>query len=333
MMTYEIFKEYIAEKILDFLPEELKDCEVKTEKINKTNQVLDCLRLIPPNDKERVVYPALYLNGMYEEYSTGKSIQELMEELAQNMKKAYQKIPDHILNFNFSDAENKIVLMLINTEQNKEILEGIPHREFMDLSVVYRYVLAMQGKEVQSILLNNSHAECLGMTEEQLYEVAIRNTKRIFPVEIRSMNEIAKNIFVEEGMPEEDAKMWVEETAEGRDMYVISNVQGINGASSMVYEEIFHNLAEKLGDNLYVLPSSIHEVIAVSADLGEPEELAQMVTDINMESVPLEIRLSNQVYHYDKDLREITLATDTPNKRLDGIVAESQMTYVSRPRR
>jgi len=31
-----------------------------------------------------------------------------------------------------------------------------------------------------------------------------------------------------------------------------------------------------------------------------------------------EERLSNQVYHYDKDLRKLTLATDTPNERLDG---------------
>lgn len=28
-----------------------------------------------------------------------------------------------------------------------------------------------------------------------------------------------------------------------------------------------------------------------------------------------------------KDLRKVTLATDTPNKRLDGIVAEAPMVY------
>lgn len=33
------------------------------------------------------------------------------------------------------------------------------------------------------------------------------------------------------------------------------------------------------------------------------------------------------LYHYDKDLRKLTLATDTPNKRLDGIVAESPLVY------
>lgn len=66
---------------------------------------------------------------------------------------------------------------------------------------------------------------------------------------------------------------------------------------------------------------------------GEPYELAQMVSEINMDQVELEERLSNQVYHYDKDLRKVSLATDTPNKRLDGIVAEPPMVYEAKQSR
>jgi hypothetical protein len=49
-----------------------------------------------------------------------------------------------------------------------------------------------------------------------------------------------------------------------------------------------------------------------------------------MDQVSLEERLSNQVYHYDKDLKKISLATDTQNKRLDGMVAESKRMYESK---
>ena len=58
-----------------------------------------------------------------------------------------------------------------------------------------------------------------------------------------------------------------------------------------------------------------------------PEELAEMVHTINMATVNLEDRLSNQVYHYDRNARTLKLATDTPNKRLDGEVAEQQLVY------
>ena len=86
-----------------------------------------------------------------------------------------------------------------------------------------------------------------------------------------------------------------------------------------MYEEPLHELAEKFGSDLYILPSSVHEVIAVSADMGSPDDLAEMVYEINMEQVDIDDRLSNQVYCYDKDLRTLRLATDTINKSLDDV--------------
>lgn len=108
-------------------------------------------------------------------------------------------------------------------------------------------------------------------------------------------------------------------------MWIISNDRGINGAGSMLYEDILHKLAMNLETDLYILPSSVHECIAVSTSVGDPYELAEMVSEINMEQVALEDRLSNQVYRYDKDARRLMLATDTPNKRLDGMDAQAQL--------
>ena len=53
--------------------------------------------------------------------------------------------------------------------------------------------------------------------------------------------------------------------------------------------------------------------------MGSPDDLAEMVYEINMEQVDIDDRLSNQVYHYDKDLRTLRLATDTINKSLDDV--------------
>lgn len=92
----------------------------------------------------------------------------------------------------------------------------------------------------------------------------------------------------------------------------------------MLYEDKLHKLALQLNDDLYIFPSSTHEVIAVRASMGDPYEYAGMVAEINLTQVNLDERLSNQVYHYDKDARRLTLATDTPNKRLDGAEADSE---------
>ena len=139
-----------------------------------------------------------------------------------------------------------------------------------------------------------------------------------------------KEMFISDGMPAELAEMMIGEIPPEQTMWVVSNNRGIDGAVSMLYENELHELAGKLENDLYILPSSVHEVIAVPTDLASPEELAEMVAEVNMQEVSLDERLSNQVYHYDKDLRKLTLATDTPNKRLDGIVAEPTLVYDSK---
>ena len=107
-------------------------------------------------------------------------------------------------------------------------------------------------------------------------------------------------------------------------MWIISNSSGINGAVSMLYEENLHQLAEKLGENLFILPSSIHEVIAIPEEMAEKNlsNLIEMVQEVNMGSVELAERLSNSVYHYDREARKVTLAAESPEKRLDGKQAE-----------
>ena len=227
----------------------------------------------------------------------------------------------------YRDANEKVVFQLVNTEQNRSFLEQVPHREFQDLSIIYKVVVNVDDRGIQSTNVTNSLAKRLGMNEEQLFKCAAENTRRIFPPKLRSMNDVMKDMFLRDGMPEEIAEMMISEVPPEQTLWVISNDRGINGAVTMLYENELHELAENLESDLYILPSSVHEVLAVSTELTEPEELAQMVAEVNMQEVALEERLSNQVYHYDKDLRKLTLATDTPNKRLDGIVAEPQLVY------
>ena len=227
----------------------------------------------------------------------------------------------------YKDADENVVFQLINTEQNRSFLEQVPHREFQDLSIIYKLVVNADAESIQSIKVTNSLAERLGMNEEQLFKYAAENTRRILPPRIRNMNDVMKEMFLSDGMPEEIAEMMIREVPPEQTLWIISNNRGIDGAVSMLYENELHELAENLESDLYILPSSVHEVLAVSTELTDPEELAQMVAEVNMQKVALEERLSNQVYHYDKDLRKLTLATDTPNKSLDGIVAEPQLVY------
>lgn len=326
MMNYEIFKEVVKEKFSDYMPDEYKDRELMIQSVDKVNETLDGLTL-RDTTSALSISPTIYINDMYKHYLKVEDLDIVFTAAADRMMHGMKMAPDEAQKIDYETAKDNIVFQLINTEQNKEMLKGMPHREFQDLSVIYRWIVSSDHDGVHSAVIHNPLAERIGMSEEELFKVAAENTRRILPPVIKDMNSIMREMFIKDGMPEEIAEMMIGEIPSESMMYVITNEKGINGAASMMYEDKLHELAGKLDSDLYIMPSSVHEVIAVSSDIGDPYELAAMVSEVNMSNVELNERLSNQVYHYDKDLRKVTLATDTPNKRLDGIVAESQMIY------
>jgi len=330
MMNYELFKEVVAEKFMSFMPTGFHEFVLDVHAVTKVNQTMDALNIIPAGDNEWKVSPTLYINQMYKHYQDCGDMQEVFLKAAESMVQGFMHAPDQKSVVDFENTRNNIVMVLVNTEQNKDLLDHVPSRQFQDLSIIYRWVVDQSSDGISSTIINDSLAERIGMTEEALYQLAVENTKQIFPPTVKSMNEVIRDMFAKDGMPEDMVDMMFGEMTDDRAMYVISNDRGINGAASMLYENELHQLAERLGTDLYIMPSSVHEVIAVSTNMGDPNSLAQMVNEINMDQVSLEERLSNQVYHYDKDLRKLSMATDTPCKRLDGMVADTQFSYSSR---
>lgn len=326
MMNYEIFKEVVAEKFKDYLPEQYQGMEIRVASVNKVNRPMDGLTLVDKS-AEKNVSPTLYINDMYDHYLHTENLQKVLQDAAESMDKAFLEAP-HTGIFDMDNARDNIVFQVVNTVQNENMLRDMPHRDYQDLSIIYRWVVAVDERGIQSTVVRDNLAKQLGMTEADLFKCAVENTRRIFPPVVKSMNDVMKEMMMSDGMPPEIADMVIEEMPADRTMWIISNEKGINGAGSMLYEDVLHKLAMQLETDLYLLPSSVHECIAVSVDMGDPYELAEMVNEINMSQVALEERLSNQVYHYDKDARRLTLATDTPNKRLDGMVAETNLIYM-----
>ena len=323
-LNYEEFKERIKDDIKDYMDEKYKDCEVVIRKVNKTNREVDGLNMLDiPGLKNAT--PTLYVNDLYEKYEKTGDYEEVARMAAETMEYGIKSFNSQIKEecLDTSKLKDKVFFSLINAEQNRELLNTVPHREFEDLAIVYRWNIGAASDGVYTNLVNNDLAEKEGLTENDLYNAASKNTKELFPVLVKNMNEVISEIIFGDselsGEMEKEFKEVMMETQDERSMYVITNESKLFGAASMLYEEPLHELAEKIGSDLYILPSSIHEVIAVSADFGSPDELAEMVYEINMDQVDINDRLSNQVYCYDKDLRTLRLATDTINKSLDDV--------------
>ena len=323
-LNYEEFKEKIKDDIKDYMDEKYKDCGVFIRKVNKTNCEVDGLNFYNiPGLKNAT--PTIYVNNLYEEYERTGNYEEVVRGAAETMERGIESFNKEIKAelLDTSRLKDNVFFTLINAEQNKELLKTVPHRKFEDLAIVYRWNIGSDSSGMYTNLVDSRLAKKEGLTENDLYNAARKNTKELLPVSVRNMNEIISEIIfgeneLEDEMDKEFKKVMME-TPNEHSMYVITNESKLYGAASILYEEPLHELAEKFGSDLYILPSSVHEVIAVSADMGSPDDLAEMVYEINMEQVDIDDRLSNQVYCYDKDLRTLRLATDTINKSLDDV--------------
>lgn len=196
-------------------------------------------------------------------------------------------------------AKKSLFVKLVNTERNESLVEQSISKEFLDLSAVVRVVLKMDKEGMASMALSKEDAEILGMTEEEIYAVALKNTLSLFPPKLMNLEGYvemsigAKLLFVEDEVT----------------TYILTNQKEVDGAFYLMSQELVGAIAEMLEDDLYILPSSVNEVLLVRASELEDgvDELKEMVRDANETVVSEKDILSYSVYHYDKE-NGITIA-------------------------
>ena len=108
-------------------------------------------------------------------------------------------------------------------------------------------------------------------------------------------------------------------------MYVLSNSEKLNGAAALLDAKTMEAISEKLGGDFIVLPSSIHEciVLPVTEDMDR-HTLEAMVQDVNAGQVAPEERLSDHVYMYDSQAKELVLADKMEERQAQRAEAQKE---------
>lgn len=323
MMDYEIFKKVVEEKFLDYLPEEYQNRKIVVSPVEKVNCSLD--GLVVMDTKEGMHFsPTIYINHIYSDYQDTEDLEQVLKHWAHSFDEwSKQKLPFDVQAL-LSDecyVREHVVFQFINAEENQELLMDMPHREYLDLAIVYRFIVDIGENGITSVMIRNAVATMFGLTETQLFQYAAENTRRMFPPVVKSMQTVIKDLLYNSGLDldSEDVEIledFLESISQEEQLYVIGNPRNTNGAISILYEDVLYHLAQKVDSDLYIMPSSVHECIATSSKNGTVETFASMVESVNMSDVPLTDRLSNQVYYYDRNLRKTSLATDTTSKLL-----------------
>lgn len=281
-----------AEKLREYLLGELNEVrEIRIENVLKNNSVT--LTGLVFMEKDCKVCPTIYLEEFYSKYLLGRSITEILGDIINVYKKAYiQEDLDMSFMYSWDSVKSMVVYKLINTEKNGELLEKIPHKEVIDLSMVFYIAVQQYDGTIQ---INNNHCQMWGIDVEELVSAAQENTPQIYPVCITDIGDIAEEIGVEKSS----------EMAKSVDMYILSNRYNIGGAAAMLYPGSIKMVAEKLEDDVYILPSSTHEVIILPMSGQEADKLKEMVQEVNSTMVDEEDILGDSIYCYKRKNEEL----------------------------
>jgi hypothetical protein len=164
------------------------------------------------------------------------------------------------------------------------------------MTALYRVMVNASNENAASYTLVNELMKRENITPEELDIAAKRNTYNAGFYVSSMLNQMREMGTV---IPEEEAPI---------EMYVLSNTSNFYGASTIMYPQILKGLAERIDADLFILPSSIHECLAVSAKGKEARDLREMVHEINNTMLDQTEVLSNQVYKFTRATGSLTIA-------------------------
>lgn len=304
-MNFKEFEELILSKVKENIGEV---ADVLIHSVTKNNGLKLSGIIILKKDEH--MSPTVYLEQFYDDYICGRGIDSIVSEILQIYAEQKGQVSFDLEKFkSFDRIKNQILYKLVNYDKNEELLKVVPHRKFLDLAVVYYVVITSNELGIGSILIRNEYMGFWNITEEDLYVLAHVNTPKQMPCEIKSMAnmilELMNKKFVKDDECNQILGKLISEAINKEDddnllkMYVLTNHSRINGANAILYKDIIRNFSKLIGKDLYILPSSIHEVIIVpDAPKISASTLLKIVKDVNEHNVAEEEWLSDSIYFY-----------------------------------
>ncbi len=243
----------------------------------------------------------LYAEDGFKRLQEGKPVHRIAEEMAATMA-AYSRDMEKGFNAEKLLVPENIFPALVPTKGNAGLLEEVPHFPFENLQVIFKFDLQnFEGGGTANV--PNSYMEAHGWDVQKLMEIAMNNPIYRNQIKITPLEYAVSDLL-------DGADMGGLDNIKAYDlpMLVVSNFSGAYGAAAILDKDAMDRIANVFQDDLYILPSSIHECMVVPKSMQPLEELQEMVHEVNRMAVEPEIWLSDDVYQYDSFTRKITMA-------------------------
>ena len=305
----EISKEIIKDAIKRELGKRYPEGKVMETTVIKNNTSKLGISIKLPNIK---ITPVVYVDDMYDYYNNVNDLDDTLNKAISLIESSINsientKLDDTVSNL-IGDIKGNVFPRLVNTKTNEVMLKNTPHRDFLDMSIVY-YIEQYNDElgAIEGIRITNELMQSENLSEEELYHNSIKNMlekekSRLIPM-------IKVIMSIQFGIPLRETEISESDFSDG-DFIMLSNERGINGSRRLLDTRALIKASEIAESDLYILPSSTQEVLIVSVNEinASPSELKNMVREVNISEVSKEERLTDNVYIFRRDTRTIEIA-------------------------
>lgn len=204
--------------------------------------------------------------------------------------------PDKIKQLMYYDlVKERLFIRLINFERNKAELEDSFYKRIGEIAMVLYEKIADEDEGIVSCKVPLKYVDGWDLNKEEVFMAALRNTASMMPPKayewvkmIMNLNYEGDDIYDPDYIP-----------AKGITGSCLSTSRKTNGAVGIFYPSVARLFCDKMDtDGIYLVFTSVHEVMIHNANEIEPEDLKLVLEDMIREEISEEDVLTHCVYHY-----------------------------------
>ena len=323
MLSEREFAEYVAAHIKEFMPEAFADAEIKVQESIKMNDDVRTFITVMKNGENTA--PMFPIDAYYADYLNGESLDEILGQMVEmRIRHAVKDNTSQEVKNRLEDYEklkDSLRCRLVDPDLNKRSLETLVSRPCGEFALTYQVNLGEIFKNNAEYIVRVTKPLLTqwGITEEDLFRDATAADKRREPAlytmadimidlqsELLGMGYSPENYLIGDNKLPEDLEA---------PMFILTYKDRELGASLLAHDDVLEKVGDIMGENYFVIPSSIQEVIIIRESDADVRLLAQMCRDVNHDTVKREELLSDKVQHYDITSRKLENAISWDNER------------------
>lgn len=273
--------------------------------IKNNNQIYHGIQV---RKEDSSMCPVFYVGRIYEDYQNGiLSLSDCAELLIRQINKPNDFSIDPSFYSKYENIKDRVNVMLVNYDANKEQLKEKPHFCLLDLAATFYVGIAIDNNTMGVLHITNKLLKEWGIDSDTFVKVHLNVMLTRSHAVLCDIEDVIALLSEKLG----------EELPEGFDdnfgklkghLYVLTNAEGRYGANMLLNTAILHQFATSHDDNLVIYPSSVHEaLVTFKSDRYTNLITARHIAEVNLQMVSPEERLSNNVYLYDRHQKRLSI--------------------------